>query len=346
MTDLQQLKDSAQARADHVARYGAEWATVCARQAGEQAWALRENLDVLTDLAWEARSQGLGAPRVIGNEQLVATGNRHQDAALAILALQGSRFDFDHRRMHQILSIIGPDLLAEGNLGEAFEQFARLAAGEVVPTDDIRAVADAGAAVKVQHLVLHGLWLSPHATYGSLLVEIGRRLIRQNPTDANAWMRRADGHRRLHDYQAALDAIDTAIYHLPADRLTIHDDFARQRLFITNEWQMHDMITTLGQDQQNHLRTTVSAYGEKLRTEYQSMVFRVMEILALFTALIGLLAATVGTAVAGSLSMWERIAVMSGASLFLIFFFVMVRVLSRPDRRTYVELPEVPHDAA
>lgn len=76
------------------------------------------------------------------------------------------------------------------------------------------------------------------------------------------------------------------------------------------------------------------------------MLFRVMEILALFTALIGLLAATVGATVAGDLSMWERIGVISAASIFLIFFFVMVRLLSRPDRRTYIELPEVDHDPA
>lgn len=326
--------------------HGSQWALKVSRWAGDTGLSVVRDFDVLTDLAWEARCQGLGAPVVISNEQLVGSGDPHRDAALAVLALQGSRFDFDHRKIHQILSIIGPHLLEEGNIADAFELFARLAAGEQVPGEEIRVVAEATSIRKVQHLVLHGLWLSPHASYGSLMVDLGRRIIRQHPNDFNAWMRRADGHRRLHDYQAALDAIDTAIYHLPAELLSIHGDYARQRFFITNEWQMHDVIIRLGQDQQNQLRSTVTAYGDKLRSEYQSMLFRVMEILALFTALIGLLAATVGATVAGDLTMWERIGVISAASIFLIFFFVMVRLLSRPDRRTYIELPEVAHDPA
>lgn len=328
--------------ARHIETHGSRWATVFADWAGQVDLSPVRGLDLMTDMAWAARSAGVSAPTVIPLDQLVPTGERGRDAAMALFALQGARFDFDHRRMQQILGLIEPTSLAEEQLGDAFMIFVRLAAGEDVPDAEIADVAPAGAPLKIQHLVLHGLWLSPHSRYGGRLVDLGTRIIRLNPADANAWMRRADGHRRRSEYMAALDAIDTAIYHLPPDQLAIHDDFARQRLFITTESQLHDKISRLGEEQQEILRTSVSAYGENLRSEYHAMLFRVMEILALFTALIGLLAAAVGASVAGDLSMWERIGVVASASVFLMFFFIMIRILARPRKQTFTRLPAAP----
>ena len=325
---------------DFIDRERSNWAKTWANNMQDCEISPLRGLETLTDLAWVAREKRIGAPLVISSEDLLSSGNEFYDAAMAILALQGARFDFDHRRMVQIIQLINLNLLAEGQLGSAFELCAKLAAGDEINESVIDAIASKSSNIKVLHLVLHGLFLSPHSRYGKQLVEIGTKIIRQSPTDANAWMRRADGHRRERDYAAALDAIDTGIYHLNSADLAIHSDFARHRTMITNEWQLHSMMVDIGEKQKENLSDSVSHYSENLRAESQAMLFRVMEILALFTALIGLLATTVATSVSGSMSIWERIVVIASSSVFLIFFFVMVRVLARPNPRIFTDLPK------
>lgn len=299
-------------------------------------------VEYLADLGWAGRACGHSATPQIDKLHLAGEEKKVVKFTYAYLALQAARFDFDYRLINRILGILDDDPAIEyANFGRGFAMFAALAEGGDVAVEDIDALSKAGANVKLQHLVLHGLWLYPEDGYGEQIVQIGTRLIRLNPNDSNAWMRRAEGHRRLGEYGDAVEALDTAISLLDANSREIHADYVRQRMMITYErgiianidekvTAVEESLSEHGDVQVDKLRGIVEEHTVTLKRQFQDMMFRIMEVIALFVALIGVLAATIGTSLADDLELWERLVILSSASIFLIFFFWMIHVLARP----------------
>ena len=296
----------------------------------------------LADLGWAGRSCSRSATPQIPKHMLVRREPKVVRFAYAYLALQAARFDFDYRLINRILGVIDDDEAIEySNFGEGFAMFAALAEGADVDVDAIERLAKPGANVKLQHLVLHGMWLYPGDRYGEQLVQIGTRLIRSDARDANAWMRRAEGHRRLGEHREAVEALDTAISLLDENSREVHADFVRQRMMVTYEMgimanidekvaAVEAVIAERGDAQVEKLHGIVDEHSNTLKRQFQDMMFRIMEVIALFVALIGVLAATIGTSLAAGLSLGGRIAILASASIFLVFFFVMIHVLARP----------------
>lgn len=303
--------------------------------------AFSDMLNLAAGVCWYARSNNVSAVDIVQRRELTNTDGSLRGFTIIYCYLQSARFDFDYRKIRQAVGIIDADSPEYRPVVNAFRLFADLAKGEHVDVERIDNIISDNDHPKILHLLIHGMWLSPLGEYGEKLIDIATVLIRLDPKDSNAWMRRAEGHRRLGEYEKAIDAIDTAIATLPAKEVVIHADYVRERgNILTQKNSMHmlnqEMATMRaeleeqGVQQIAQMEKMIAAHTKSLETQYRDMLFRIMEILALFVSLIALLAVVVGSSISGGLSVQGRVAIIISGSLFVIFFFVMVHILARP----------------
>lgn len=253
---------------------------------------------------------------------------------------------------------------------EGMSLFAEAASGSQPSGESMIELSERSNDWKVSHLLLHGMWLDPHGQYSDEMLSLADRLLELNPDDQIAWMRKAEAYRRKlmgvtahgldsgqkksgesrnsatrrsgrYYAEKAVEAIDRAIELNDPSDTALHDGLVQQRLSITQHSQLNQYfeqkLTEIRHEIDGKTELSIAEvekivrnYSDELQEGSQAMLFRIMEIIALFVALIGLLATTVGVSVAGELSVLERLAILAGSSVFLIFFFVMVHVLARP----------------
>ncbi|QGU02170.1 hypothetical protein CKALI_06540 [Corynebacterium kalinowskii] len=303
--------------------------------------AFSDMLNLAAGVCWYARSKNNSAVDIVQRRELTNAEPGLRGFTIIYCYLQSARFDFDYRKIRQAIGILDEVPKEYHAIVSAFRLFADLAKGEKVRVEDIEKVIAESDHPKILHLLIHGMWLSPLGAYGDKLVDISTQLIRLDPKDSNAWMRRAEGHRRLGEYEKAIDSIDTAIAALPAKEVVIHGDYVRERgniltqknsLYVLNQKMttMREELEAQGAQQIAQVEAMIAAHTKSLEAQYRDMLFRIMEILALFVSLIALLAVIIGSSIAGGVSVQGRVAIILSGSIFVIFFFMMVHILARP----------------
>ncbi len=86
------------------------------------------------------------------------------------------------------------------------------------------------------------------------------------------------------------------------------------------------------EDATNHLQHSAENAERQTRKQIADATFRVVEILGVFLALIGIMATTVGTAVFADGSVPQRAGLLAGGWLGCLLFFVLMRRIVHPDR--------------
>lgn len=287
----------------------------------------------LTSVAWYARDCGHPAINVVGDADVDSAKSSAQQFALVFLMLQSSRFDFNCRKIENIL---GRHFQAVdvNNVGTVFDLFAKVSRGDrrFYSDAEIEAIFVETHSFKLRQLIVHALWLEPSPSEGRLLEELSHRLIRQDPTDAISYMRYAEGLRRNQDYITAVEILDEGLEKLDASETLVHQDFVRQRMMVVQELQAEDRFDRKVQNFDEELEKVVKRITEDMRAESQKMLFRSIELLGLFIALLGVLAGTVGMAFIGQLAWHERVLIMLSSSTMVVGFFFLLMYIIRKQK--------------
>ena len=93
-------------------------------------------------------------------------------------------------------------------------------------------------------------------------------------------------------------------------------------------------IERLGEAQSDALDEAVKRLRAASEEQISAGLFRVVEILGVFMAIVGLVATTVGAAALGAGAWWQRVMVVAAGSVGAFGFFVALRIVVRPGRET------------
>jgi tetratricopeptide (TPR) repeat protein len=201
----------------------------------------------------------------------------------------------------------------------------------------------AGDNYRVHLAVLEALRLSnsrPAREQGERMLELLDRPALRGSTSPDLLYRRAFALRRLGRYEAALEAVDDCLARLPVqqvqDRVRIiqeHDLIMAERAIA----EQRDAAEKAAQESlarhSAELRALVSEEVEHAQLLLSDALFRVVEVLGLFIAVVALLAGSVASAVAVNLLWWQRGALIVVAALVVLAFFLTLRVVVHPSRR-------------
>lgn len=285
--------------------------------------------------------------------QELEEGSEHFHTDLSLL-LQAARYDFNFLRIRQLLETVGEKVTNESPYYRAMWQFSRLGRGKDVPPAEISAIAADTDSQKVLSLLLHGLWFTAGAEESQQMLELCDRLLAINPYDPVTYMRQAAAYRRKGDFVAAIAAINTAIdLHSPLDRET-HNDLKLERVTIATQQDEVLRLQRVVDASSARLNTTISAVTDdidarvtdadhRLTTRFTDLaddtsaqvsdsLFKVVEILGIFTAIIGAGAAAVSAAVGDGLPWWGRALIILSGGAVMVAFFALLRLIVRPPR--------------
>jgi tetratricopeptide (TPR) repeat protein len=154
---------------------------------------------------------------------------------------------------------------------------------------------------------------------------------------------RAVALRSLGDYDQAMEAVDQGLLFLGPDEFELHADLLRERGLILAE-----------RDQTARLQAQFEAYRERSRAEFDEAaraaatqfeqhmrslstqvsdnLFRIVEILGVFTAVIALVVGGVVSVTGGGLVWWQRALLIVTTGGVTLGFFWLLRLIVRPSR--------------
>ncbi|MFC0315317.1 hypothetical protein ACFQNE_09575 [Gordonia phosphorivorans] len=304
---------------------------------------------VSSAITWRLRSERPACLNALGLGRVITElehGSDEFDTDLSIL-LQAARYDFNFERIEQILNAVSEGTTNSSLYYRAMLQYSRLGRGKEVSLADVSAIADATESEKILSLLLHGLWFTAGAEWSSEMLKLCDRLIAINPHNAITYMRKAAAHRRKGDFSLAIAAINKAIaMHSPLDRET-HADLKLERVTIATQQDEALRLSRVVEQSSNRLNgeieSRVTAADTRLTTRFTTLadqtdaqisdsLFKVVEILGIFTAIIGVVATTIGSQFGNSLSFWERAAILVLGGVVVIGFFFLLRFIVRPHR--------------
>ena len=313
-------------RQDFLKQYGGRWASELASQVGEDPRIDYADFVNISDIVWTAREASLPVQNQYSPSDLSKIGDPKEHWAVAIMLLQAARFDFNYNAVRKIGLLLDKK---DEHFGEftAFEMFAAMASPHFkVEEEQIEEFLKTSRPDKIQHLLLHGMWLAPSGEYADSLVWLSNQVIHENPTDVVAHLRLAEGYRRKNSYGDAIRTLDRGIEINSPSETKMHDDFTRQRIVTTQEAQIWHTLRR----HQDSLEQQVIEYGEKLRNEQYVMLFRIVEILALFFAIVGIFATSISLASLGELSGSERVLIIGAGGVILVLFILLLHFILRP----------------
>lgn len=314
-------------REQYIQDYGDNWAETLADQMAVDEHVNYDDFVNISDLVWTARQNHVPVQNLISPMDLTNTRNAKKRWAIAIMLLQAERFDFNYTGVRGVCSMLNKQ---DEFFGEftAFNMFSAMASPhDRIPEKEIHDFLKVRRAPKIQHLLLHGMWLSPEGEYSETMVLVSNQVLDDNPRDIVAHLRLAEGLRRKHEYKRAVRILDRGIELNDSRDTKIHEDFTRQRIVTTKEGQMWVLL----KKHQESLDDQILEYSEKIRNEQYSMLFRIVEILALFFAIVGLFATSVSLASLGDLSVGQRLSIIFAGGVVLIMFVLLLHFILRPE---------------
>lgn len=314
----------------YVDTYRGDWVEAVARDCAHEAQMTYADFERLTDLAWEAREHGLSALTRYSLDAPSKWENAKSRWAVAVVLLQSARFDFNYQSIKVILGELEREEFASFGLYDAFDSFATMAApGEAVEESKVRDQIRAAYSLrheKIAQLLLHGMWLAPEGGYADAMIETCDNLLTINNSDPVTYLRKAEGHRRAGEYDTAVAALDKGIELNDPSATGVHGDFVRQRVLTIQERHQHERMRAM----EEQLQELVTQYSEQLREEQYAIVFRIIEIVALLFAVIGVFGTSVSLAALGDIDWWGRAAIVAASSVVILGFVLVVRFVLRP----------------
>lgn len=299
-------------------------------------------IPIINAVTWSARERGSSALLSMTVEHL--HDSRIEPERLKIrsyIFLTSARYNFDFSLIHRGLSYLPDPFRSSTEYLIALSTFSRMGQGRRYDLHTVERLQEETGSTKVLQLLLHALWFTNGQDEAHLMITIADRLLTQDRTDSVTLMRKATALRRLGKYGWATKVIDQAISTLNATETTIHQDYVRERELISvqaeterkikdlSETMMRDMSSTI-EDRVEYFRSEMAKQGEASARQTSDALFKVVEILGLFTALIAVIAATLGSAFTGDMSWWQRLAIVAAGTLFPIAFFALLRKIVEP----------------
>ena len=161
---------------------------------------------------------------------------------------------------------------------------------------------------------------------------------RSNNGNSDVYFRCARVHHALGDIDLALDDLRNAISLVDDSNVYVAEQYYTFLRDLQQEQSVRRRLETqikafdeVLEDKLAESRTQIQAFAHKAandtRGEISGALFRVVEILGVFLALIGLLATTIGTAVFSEGDLDTRIIVLIGGYLGALSFFVILRAI-------------------
>ncbi len=189
-------------------------------------------------------------------------------------------------------------------------------------------------------VLLHGLW------FGSRLPDQPRRILdlvdNAPATMASSPMTyqvKAHALHRLGEYDAALRCIDEGLQHIAPNAVAVHGDFMRERAMIMAMQHISALADAAAQAARQqvtvHVEQALSEIKrdvEVVRGQISNALFKSVEILGLFTAIIALLASTGAAVAIGPLTWWQRLVLILASGTTIVAFFLVLRLAVRPSR--------------
>lgn len=214
--------------------------------------------------------------------------------------------------------------------------------------------------VKLRHLLLHGLWLFPFRFYGVEMLILAESLVKSDPKDGNAYYRMGEAYRRIaaatqwdfetgpsathapeleqtlsadptlledqnYCYRRAVESLDMAIRVLDPQQLARHEEYKNYRLLVSTEWQVQTAIRSAVERQVASVDEKVQALSRQLESESNQLVWKSVEVLSLFAALMGLLITNISVLGIDGISTLERVGLIGLMALIMVGFFLLVR---------------------
>lgn len=290
-------------------------------------------IEFVPDLAWRMRQNEIIIRDKYHDEELCEITDRMTRFAFQYLALTMARFNYDCDRIRTLLEIYDRRLLEEHGIFTAFELFTELFLNQNPAPERIQQFAQEQNFSKNLMIVLQGMCLAPTNNYGFEIEFVADKVLTFSHKDPHVWARRAIGYKRQGRFEEALQDTEKALHLLDRSALQVHDQYSYQRTQIIERIDVAESQRLLQQQFEETLKQEVDEAISLMDERSHDLLFRIMEILGLFVALIGVLATTVGVSIAGNLEFMERILILSTSSVFIIFFFIMIHVLTKPKRR-------------
>jgi len=187
---------------------------------------------------------------------------------------------------------------------------------------------------KVLGLVLHGLWFTTGSDEADLMLAVAARLIAKNPYDPVTLMRQAAAYRRLGRYDDAVTSINRAIALLPPNVSEMHADFKLERVTIAIQQDASERLSRAIVERVDAASRTLESRIEDMvattRGELSDSLFKVVEILGIFTAIIAVVATAVGSASAAGTPWQARLLIVVAGGVMVLCFFAILRWMVRP----------------
>ncbi|GAA4740257.1 tetratricopeptide repeat protein [Gordonia alkaliphila] len=290
-----------------------------------------------SSITWQLRSHRPDVLNALALSQVIAEQESSSDlfdTHLSIL-LQAARYDFNFERIERILSAVGEGVTNSSLYYRAMLQYSRLGRGKQVTVQEISTIATATDSEKILSLLLHGLWFTADQRFAEEMLSISRRLLVINPQNAVTYMRQASALRRVGRFPEAVTSINKAIALNPPTDREVHNDFKLERVTIAIQ---HDAQLRLERETAAQLerqgrvqRRKLNALIDRTNDQLSDSLFKVVEILGVFTAIIGAIATIVaGNAIGDGISWWARILLVLAGGVVILGFFVLLRFIVRP----------------
>ncbi|WP_232660468.1 hypothetical protein [Pseudonocardia sp. TRM90224] len=322
---------------------GGEWIGMAISwlQDGDAGW--ERSAYFCADVSWTARAAGNSALLHIDKSDLTLPVITAGERGLLHLLLQSQRYDFRFAAIRETVAGLGVAVEALDPFSRAIHAFALLGQSAPEATAEFDATSALGGSnEKVQHALLHGLWLAES------LPDQAERILRfvdstdvLRADDPVVALRKAHALRKLHRFDEALQSIDLGISQISPAALDVHRDFVRERSMIIavrdTQAAYEQARHSLAEQVEEHvgaLEGAVATKADQIEGKVSDSLFRMVEILALFTAVIALLAAGTASVTIGNLEWWQRGVLLVVAGAVMMIFFLAVRVVVRPRRRT------------
>lgn len=340
---------------------GNTWISDLTRIAREYALSLPDVRSIVADLTWLARERGAPYPDLPPAGDI--DGDTTLDRLVQVYAYcHRLRYDFryaqlwrDSRRWRELWEGDPPSdplvaaLAAFGALGSgaSYLEQGRALVGAAVDHPE----ADA----RTRHVALMALQVAPDfpGRY-EFMLQISSEMIDKGEVDPNVHFRRAWAMRGLGRYEEALVAVDRAIDMLPPASNAVHQDYIRERELIISSRQTEkrmeamasSMIATLTtevnraqadaqreiQSAQEQLRSEVGERLNEARSLVSEGLFRIIEILGLFIAILGFVIGS-GFIFLDSQAVNQRIYAMIVVLVGSVAFFLLLRLVASLGRR-------------
>lgn len=185
-------------------------------------------------------------------------------------------------------------------------------------------------------ILLHALWFGTHIVeQGAEIINLSDRMLSLGLASANLYYWRAFAYRRIQEFTKARTEILTAIDMLPVGKNDVHRDYSRERELIDSSMILNLQATKAVMDASADLAKDVEARAREAEHNIARSTINIIEILGLFTALIGFFAAGGVTMFHGGLPFWQRVVLLVLVFIGAIGFILTLHVLIHTERRRW-----------